>query len=222
VLPSQAIDGLCGQGVDRHAFVTLVRTERLRRAYRLEGIELPDEPVVACLRSTVFDGEHRDSVLLAALDDSGVIAKEQVPVFVSVTSSASAAAPKLAASWMASADLDRLSLVMDTPVTAALRRWCSKGSTFRTETQRVSIAEMEVWVIAGRVEREDQRSALVLIPTTEFGARWFEAICAEDELMRQAVRVDPELFAREAPHLDVVLTHLLLEEHVVGAGSWRV
>ena len=80
---------------------------------------------------------------------------------------------------------------------------------------------MDVRIIAGRVEEGDRHSPLVVIPTTEFGARWFEAATAEDDLLRRAVRVDPSLFEQESDHLDVVLNHLLFEEHVVGTGSWR-
>jgi hypothetical protein len=80
---------------------------------------------------------------------------------------------------------------------------------------------MEVRIIAGRVVEQDRHSALVIIPTTEFGARWFEAATAEDPVLRRAVEIDDELFERESDHLDVVLNHLLFEEHVVGTGSWR-
>jgi len=60
----------------------------------------------------------------------------------------------------------------------------------------------------------------VIIPSTEFGARWFEAVRAEDAQLDAAVHDDPELFERESDHLDVVLTHLLFEERFVGTGSW--
>jgi hypothetical protein len=222
VLPCRSISGLSGEGASCHGFLTLVRPERLRRSYRLEGINLPDVPALACLRTTVFDEDRRDCVLFALVDDPQTIEDEQVPIFVSMSSSAAAAAPELAATWMAFADVDRLSLIMDTPATAALRRWCDdEGARFRTATQLVSVAGMDVRIIAGRVEQGERRSALIVIPTTEFGARWFEAATAEDDLLRRAVQVDPNLFEEESDHLDVVLNHLLFEEHVVGTGSWR-
>jgi hypothetical protein len=80
---------------------------------------------------------------------------------------------------------------------------------------------MELRMIAGRVEEPGRRSPLVIIPSTEFGARWFEAVRAEDAQLDAAVHDDPELFERESAHLDVVLTHLLFEERFVGTGSWR-
>lgn len=222
VLPARSISGFSGEGAHRHGFVTLVRPERLRRSYRLEGVELPNSPALACLRTTVFDDDRRDCVLFALLDDPTATEGEQVPIYVSVSSSAAAAAPELVATWMGSSHPDRLSLVMDTPATAALQRWCrDEDARFRTATQLVSIAGMDVRIIAGRVEQGERRSALVVIPTTEFGARWFEAATAEDERMRRAVRVDPGLFEEESDHLEVVLNHLLFEEHVVGTGSWR-
>lgn len=222
VLPAPSISSFSGEGSHRHAFVTVVRPERLRRSYRLEGVQLPDASAIACLRSTVFDGDRRDCVLFALLDDPTEIEQEKVPVYVSVTSSAAAAAPELTSLWMDLAERNRLSLIMDTPATAALRRWCrDEHARFRTATQLVSIAGMDVRIIAGRVEEGDRHSPLVVIPTTEFGARWFEAATAEDDLLRRAVRVDPSLFEQESDHLDVVLNHLLFEEHVVGTGSWR-
>lgn len=222
VLPCHSISGLSGEGASRHGFLTLVRPERLRRSYELEGVGLPDAPAVACLRTTVFDEDRRECVLFALIDDPKEIEDEQAPIFVSMSSSAAAAAPELAASWMEITDSDRLSLVMDTPATAALHRWCSpEGARFRTATQMISVAGMTVRIIAGRVEYGDRRSALVVIPTTEFGARWFEAATAEDEVLRRAVHLDPGLFEEESDHLDVVLNHLLFEEHVVGTGSWR-
>jgi hypothetical protein len=33
--------------------------------------------------------------------------------------------------------------------------------------------------------------------------------------------IDPDLFEQESAHMDVVLTHLILEEPVVGTGSWN-
>lgn len=76
-------------------------------------------------------------------------------------------------------------------------------------------------VIAGRIEHDNGHSALIVIPTTEFGARWFEAARAEDPQLAAAVLEDPGFFEREGPHLDVVLNHLLFDERYVGAGSWR-
>lgn len=222
VLPYGSISGLSGEGPSRHGFVTLVRPDRLRDCYELQGAPLPQASAIACLRSTVFDGEERDSVLFVVVEDPNVLRDETVPIYVSLSSSAAAAAPELAAAWMRHADPSRLSVVMDTPATAALRRWCSAGrARFRTATRRVSVAGMDVWIIAGRVEDGARRSALVVMPTTEFGARWFEAASAEDAVLDAAVVVDADLFEQESAHLDVVLNHLLLEEHVVGMGSWR-
>lgn len=80
---------------------------------------------------------------------------------------------------------------------------------------------MEIRVIAGRVEQEDSHSPLVIIPSTEFGARWFESVRQEDAELAAIVQEDPEFFEREDGHLDVVLNHLLFEERYVGTGSWR-
>jgi hypothetical protein len=145
----------------------------------------------------------------------------EIPMYVSVLSSAAAIEPAATERWMRWANPDRLSLVMDTPATAALRRWCVRGARFRTQTRLITVEGMEVRVIAGRVEREGSRSALVIIPTTEFGARWFEAARAEDPALSEAIVEDPDFFERENGHLDIVLNHLLFEERYVGTGSWR-
>ena len=79
----------------------------------------------------------------------------------------------------------------------------------------------EVRIIAGRVADGDRRSPLVIIPTTEFGARWFESACLEDEGLASIIVEDEGLFDRESDHLDIVLGHLLLEERFIGTGSWR-
>jgi len=76
-------------------------------------------------------------------------------------------------------------------------------------------------VIVGRLREPGRRSPLVVIPSTEFGARWFEAARTEDDLLREAVVDDEGVFDRESAHLDIVLTHLLLEERFLGTGSWR-
>ena len=55
----------------------------------------------------------------------------------------------------------------------------------------------------------------------EFGARWFEAAVHEDQLLKRAVVVDTDLFEEESAHMDVVLTHFILEVPVVGTGSWN-
>ena len=123
-----------------------------------------------------------------------------LPNYVSVLSSAAAADPDAAARWMRWADPDRVSLIMDTPSTAALRRWCVDGARFRTQTRVIRIEQMEVRIIAGRVEHESGHSALVLIPTTEFGARWFEAALAEERELRGAVVRDPDFFDEQGPH----------------------
>jgi hypothetical protein len=95
---------------------------------------------------------------------------------VSVTSSAAPAAQEMTARWMTHADPRRVSLVMDTPATAALRRWCERdGTRFRTVTRQVNAHGVDLRIIAGRIDDAGRQSALVIIPTTEFGARWFEA-----------------------------------------------
>ena len=222
VLPYGSLSGLSGEGASRHGFLTLIRPERLRASYELQGIPLPDAPSVACLRTTVFDGEVRDSVLLVVVDEPRSLTEGEVPIYVSLSSSAVAAAPEAASTWMNYADRRRLSLVMDTPATAALRRWCSPdGARFRTATRHISTEGADLRIIAGRIENEGRESALVVIPTTEFGARWFEAATHEDPLLKKAVVVDLGIFEEESDHMDVVLTHLLLEEPMVGTGSWR-
>lgn len=140
---------------------------------------------------------------------------------MSVLSSAAAADPNATAEWMRWADPSRVSLIMNTPSTAALRRWCADGGRFRTQTRLIEFEGMHNRVIAGRVDHDGPQSALVIIPTTEFGARWFEAACAEDPELGDAIVHDTEFFEREGHHLDVVLNHLLLEERYVGTGSWR-
>lgn len=176
VIPFGSASGVSGEGQGRHTFVTLVRPDRLRLSYELDGVGLPDTPAVACIRATAFDGPRRESVRFAVVEDPrDLVEQDGVPIFVSLSSSAAAAAPKLAGSWMQAAHPDRLSLVMDTPITGALRRWCAnEKARFRTATQQVRIAGMDVWIVAGRVEEGERRSALIVMPTTEFGARWFE------------------------------------------------
>jgi hypothetical protein len=146
---------------------------------------------------------------------------ESAPVHVSVFSSAAAAAPEQTAEWLRWAEPDRVSMVMDTPVTAAIRRWCDEDSKFRTDTRAVVVGDDEVRFIVGRVESPEGRSPLVIIPTTEFGARWLEAARAEDPFLGAVVQDDPGLFERESTLLDVLLTHVMLEERFVGTGSWR-
>jgi hypothetical protein len=161
-------------------------------------------------------------VLFVLIDTPESLANAEVPIYVSLSSSAYVAAPRAAAAWMRFCDPRRLSLVMDTPATAALRRWCRPdGARFRTATRHVSSEGADLHLIAGRIENGRQQSALVVIPTTEFGARWFEAATHEDPLFNRAVVVDADIFEEESNHLDVLLPHLLLEEPVVGTGSWR-
>lgn len=221
VLPRAGLSGLSGEGTSAHGFVVVTRPERIHSAYgRIEGIKLPDDPVAAFLRSTVYDGERRDCVLHVVVDDPLQLDSD-IPIYVSLLSSAVATEPALAERWMRWANPDRLSLVMDTPATAALRRWCVRGARFRTQTRLIRVERMEVRVIAGRVERDGSRSALVIIPTTEFGARWFEAARTEDPALSAAITEDPDFFESEEGHLDIVLNHLLFEERYVGTGSWR-
>ncbi len=221
VLPQASASGLSGEGKSAHGFVVVTRPERIRSAYgRIDGMKLPEDPVAACLRSTVYDGDRRDCVLHVMVGDPSQL-DSKIPMYVSVLSSAAAIEPAAAERWMHWANPDRLSLVMDTPATAALRRWCVRGARFRTQTRLIRVEGMEVRVIAGRVERDPSRSALVIIPTTEFGARWFEAARAEDPALSAAIVEDPDFFEGEKGHLDIVLNHLLFEERYVGTGSWR-
>ncbi|MCV5466558.1 hypothetical protein OFM95_28780, partial [Escherichia coli] len=79
----------------------------------------------------MFDGDALDSVLYLLVERPEQLG-DYAPTFVSVMSSAVAADPQQAAAWLRSVDIERVSLVMDTPVTAALRRWCADGATFRS------------------------------------------------------------------------------------------
>jgi hypothetical protein len=222
VLPYGSISGMSGEGESRHGFVAVARPERLRSFYELGGVDLPDQAAVACLRTTVFDGPVRDSVLLVIVDEPESIEQAEHPIFVSVSSSAAAAAPEMTARWMGYARRDRLSLVMDTPATAALHRWCEPDSTrFRAATRQIDAHGVDLRIIAGRIEQDGRQSPLVIIPTTEFGARWFEAATEEDPKLKRSVVIDPGLFEEESVHMDIVLTHLILEEPVVGTGSWN-
>lgn len=220
VLPHGSASPFSGEGTHRHVFAVVTTPRRLRAAHSTEGIDLPHGEIVAAARTTVFDGDVLDSVLYLLVDGPEQL-DDSDRTFVSVMSSAVAAAPEFVATWMRSVGPDRVSLVMDTPATAALRRWCSEGAVFRSETRLVASGGDEVRIIAGRVHLANRQSPLVIIPTTEFGARWFEAARAEDPLLHSVVVEDPELFKREAAHLDVVLAHLLVEERFIGTGSWR-
>lgn len=221
-LPAGTVSGMSGEGASRHGFVAITRPECLRSRYELSGVALPDQPAVACLRTTVFDGEVRDSVLFVAVDAPEELSGQEHPIYVSVTSSAAAAAPEMTSRWMTHADPSCLSLVMDTPATAALHRWCERdGTRFRTVTRQVNAHGVDLRIIAGRIDDAGRQSALVIIPTTEFGARWFEAATQEDPILHRSVVIDPDLFEQESAHMDVVLTHLILEEPVVGTGSWN-
>jgi broad specificity phosphatase PhoE len=220
VLPYGSASSGSGEGQSRHVFVALTTRRRLEAAFDLEGVELPADEVVACVRSTVFDGDRRDAVLLMPVEQPSDL-HEQLPVFLSVVSSAAAADPQRSAEWMRAVDPNHLSLVMDTPATAALRRWCATGARFHTSTRLIEVHGDQVRVIAGRVAAPGSRSALVIIPSTEFGARWFEQACAEDDILSNSVVQDDELYERESAQLNIVLNHLLLEERFVGTGSWR-
>lgn len=220
VLPYGSLSGGSGEGDYRHVFVVVTTPRRLRAAHELEGVDLPEREAVACLRTTVFEGEERDSILLLPVETPEQIA-EGAPVHVAVMSSAAAADPDLGATWMRSVDADRISLIMDTPATAALHRWLGDGARFRCSTRVLVVEGEELRIIAGRIEEPGRQSPLVVIPSTEFGARWFDAVRSEDPLLRAAVVDDPELFERESPELNVVLTHLLFEERYLGTGSWR-
>jgi hypothetical protein len=156
------------------------------------------------------------------VDEPGRIEENEHPIYVSVTSSAAAAAPEMTSRWMSYAERSRLSLVMDTPASAALHRWCERdGARFRAATRQIDAHGVDVRIIAGRIEQNGRQSALVIIPTTEFGARWFEAATQEDPILNRSVVIDPDLFEEESTHMDIVLTHLILEEPVVGTGSWN-
>lgn len=220
VLPYGEVSGASGQGPGRHLFVAVTTPTRLRSSHDLEGLPLPDTDAVSVIRSTVFDGDTRDAVLLVMVDSPGLI-KEAVPVYVSLLSSAMGAAPEMAATWIRAFDADRVSIVMDTPATAAILRWCVNGAQFHTDTNQVRVEGEEIRVIFGRVVRDRQRSPLVVIPSTEFGARWFESVLTEDDTLRSVVVDDAEMFKRESAHLDIVLNHLLYEERFLGTGSWR-
>lgn len=223
VLPYGSVSGLSGVGPNRHGFLSVVRPERLRASYELEGVSIPDAAAMACLRSTVFSGESRDSVLFVLVDNPDQLRECELPIFVSIASSAAAAAPELVSIWRQSCDRLRVSMVMDTPVSGALHRWCSNVSArFRTATVSVTVEGMNLRIVVGRVENEGKQSELVVIPTTEFGARWFEAAVQEDAVLARAVYVDDGLLQEESGHLNVVFSHLFSEERVVGAGSWRL
>jgi hypothetical protein len=220
VLPYGSASAISGEGEHRHVFVALTTRHRLSAAHELEGIELPESDVLACARSTVFNGHARDPLLLLPIDSPEQL-NESAPVYLCVLSSAAAADPAGTSSWMNSVDPQRLSLVMDTPATAALRRWCSDGARFLTATRLIRVEDQEVRIIAGRVVGTKGQSALVIIPSTEFGARWFEQACAEDDVLSTAVVEDSNLFDRDSAHLDIVLNHLVYEERFLGTGSWR-
>lgn len=220
VLPYGAASATSGEGQHRHVFVVLTTPRRICGAHFLEGVPLPEGDLVAGARTTVFDGDALDSVLYLLVDRPDQLG-DLSSTFVSIVSSALAADPETANAWLRSADLERASLVMDTPVTAALRRWCVDGARFHTETRCLLAGDDKVWIIAGRVERPEGKSPLVVIPTSEFGARWFEAARTEDTSLRNGVVDDPDFFERNASHLDIVLTHMLVEERYVGTGSWR-
>jgi hypothetical protein len=221
VLPYGSTSGLGGEGRWRHGFLAVTSAHKIRAAYRLEGIPLPETPSVACLRSVVFDEDGEpDSVLLIPVESPNEV-EEESPIYVSVLSSAAAADPDGTAAWMRWADPGRVSLVMDTPLTAALRRWCRDGGRFRFEARSIRADEMEVRVIAGRVEQDGGQSPLVVIPSTEFGARWFDAVREEDAGIAAMAEEDLGFFEEEGHHMDVVLNHLLFEERHVGTGSWR-
>lgn len=220
LLPFGSASGLSGEDESLHAFVVVTRPTRIRAAYgQVDGIALPQGTSIACLRSSVFDGPTVESVVLIPVEIPQI--DEAVPVFVSVFSSAAAFDPAGTAKWLSWAGPHRASLVMDTPATAALRRWCGDGAVFRCETRAIRVADRELRIIAGRVERGERRSPLVVIATSEFGSRWFEAACAEDPALAAAVQVDESFFDAEGWQLDVVINHLLLEERFIGTGSWR-
>ncbi len=220
VLPYGTASGLGGEGESRHGFVAVTTTERIELNFTLSGVELPDSEVVACMRATVFDGEERDSILLLPISDPSQV-NEEHPVFVSAYSSAKASDSETVDSWLAWATPARSSIVMDTPFMAPLRRWVAEGARFRTQTRVLEVEGVEIRVIAGRIEDGGRQSPLIIVPTTEFGARWFEAACGEDPELSKHVVEDPSFFEKDSDHLDVVITHLLFEERYVGTGSWR-
>jgi len=220
VLPYGTASATSGEGERKHAFLVVTTPRRLRSGHEVDGVALPETEVVACMRSTVFDGDKRDSLLLLIVEGPKEI-QESVPIHLSVFSSAAAADPTSTTAWMRWANVERVSLVMDTPVTAALRRWCAEGARFVCATRQIQLDQDDVRIIVGRIEQPGRRSPLVIIPTTEFGARWFESACAEDPVLNSTVVESPDLFERESEHLDVALTHLLLEERFLGTGSWR-
>jgi len=219
VLPYGSLSGLSGEDKWRHGFLVVTRPQRIRAAHHLEGVNLPQTESVACLRSVVYEGEERDSVLFVPVERPEDL-EEDAPIFVSVLSSAAAADPDGAAAWMRWAEPDRVSLVMDTPLTAALRRWCSGGARFRHQTRLIQFEDMELRVIAGRIEQDERHSPLVVVPTTEFGARWFEAVREEVSDLATIAQDDPGFFEEQGDHLDVVLNHIMFEERYVGTGSW--
>jgi hypothetical protein len=220
VLPYGAASATSGEGAGKHAFLVVTTPRRLSASYELNGVALPEAETVACMRSAVFDGDERDSVLLLIVEAPEQV-HESVPIYLSVFSSAAAADPESTMAWMRWANVDRVALVMDTPATAALRRWCADGARFVFATRQVQVDQDDVRFIVVRIEEPGRRSPLVIIPSTEFGARWFESACAEDPVLNSAVMEDHDLVERESEHLDVVLTHLLLEERFLGTGSWR-
>ena len=75
-------------------------------------------------------------------------------------------------------------------------------------------------MIAGRIEQDERHSPLVVVPTTEFGARWFEAVREEVSDLATIAQDDPGFFEEQGDHLDVVLNHIMFEERYVGTGSW--
>lgn len=220
LLPYGSISGLSGEGKWRHGFLVVTRPQRIRAAHTLEGLAPSEAESIACLRSIVYDGEQPSSVLLVSVERPEEL-EEEVPIFVSVLSSAAAADPSGTATWMRWADPGRVSLVMDTPLTAALRRWCGEDGHFRCQTRLIRAEDMEIRVIAGRVEQDGRHSPLVVVPSTEFGARWFDSVREEDSDLAAIVEDDPDFFEKESDHLDIVLNHLLFEERYIGTGSWR-
>jgi hypothetical protein len=222
LLPYHKGSGFTREGAHRHGFLTLVRTDYLSSSYELHGLPVPEVPAIACLRRTVHEGRPDAAIQHMIVAESDPLQEENGhPIYVSVTNSAAVAAPQLSSHWMRRADLDRLSLVMDTPVTPLIRRWCEpEGVRFRVSIACIEVADMEMWVIAGRVERSDSRSPLVIIPASELGTHGFEAFVEEEAPMRDAVVIDDELFQEERIHIGVVLNHLLREEHMVGPGRW--